>query len=153
MFWALEARFLHFIVSASRSPPGLDSKGSTFGAHLRLAPKRVDFWSSFSHSWGSLALFFGHFSSLGRTLGALGAHFLITKTVWATKGATRGKTPDKKSLFGYHFGVIFWVFFDFWGSVFKRRFLLSSETDFPWIVASFRHNFLILFCTCRHLWF
>ena len=49
-----------FIVSASRSPPGLDSKGSTFGAHFRLAPKRVDFWRSFSHSGLFLEPFLAH---------------------------------------------------------------------------------------------
>ena len=53
----------------------------TFGPHFRLAPKRVDFWSSFSYSGGSFVSFLAHFSSLGSTLAALGAHFLITKTV------------------------------------------------------------------------
>ena len=107
-----------FIVSVSRSPLGLDSKGSTFGAHFRLAPKRVDFWGSFSHLGGSFVSFLAHFSSLGSTLGALGAHFLITKAVWATKGATRGKTPDINSLFESHFEVIVWIFFDLLGLCF-----------------------------------
>ena len=102
-----------FIVSASRSPPGLDSKGSTFGANFRLAPKRVDFWGSFSHSGDSFVLFLAYFSIIGSTLAALGAHFLITKTVWTTKGAPRGISPDISSLFGSNFEAIFKVFFDF----------------------------------------
>ena len=49
------------IVSVSRSPPG-------------QAPKRLDFWSSFSQSWGSLVSRLAHFSIIGSTLGMLGAH-------------------------------------------------------------------------------
>ena len=98
---------LFFIVSASRSPPGLESKVSTFGAHFRLAPKRVDSWGSFSLSGGSFVSFLIHFLIIGSTLAALGAHFLTTKTVWTTKGAPRGISRDIKSLFGSHFGVIF----------------------------------------------
>ena len=56
----------YIIVSASRSPPGQVSK-------------RLDFWSSFSQSWGSLVSFLVHFSIIGSTLGALGAHFSVQK--------------------------------------------------------------------------
>ena len=140
-----------FIVSASRSPPGLDSKGSTFGGHFRLAPKKVDFWSSFSHSGGSFVSFLAYFSVIGSTLGALGAYFLITKTVWTTKVAPRGISPQILPLLWIHFGIVFRVFFDFLGSVLKHRFLLSSGTDFSWMLASFRHHFLIFFCAGTHL--
>ena len=58
---------------------------STFGAHFRLAPKRVHFWNSLSHSENSLASFLAHLSLLERTLGTLGANFLITKPIWATR--------------------------------------------------------------------
>ena len=40
---------------------------------------------------------------------------------------------------------MFGVFFDFWSSAFKHSFLLSSGTDFPWILAPFRHNFYRVF--------
>ena len=80
--------------------------------------------------FGSFFGYFGSFFVLGRTLGALGAHFFITKTVWTTKGAPMGISPDKVSFFGTHFGVFFGVFFDFWGSVFELRFLLNSGTVF-----------------------
>jgi len=125
-------------------------KGSTFGAHFLT---RGSFWSDFWLMFGSFFGYFGSFFVLGRTLGALGANFFITKTVWTTKGAPIGISPKMASLFWSHFGVIFRLFFDFWGSVFELRFLLSSGTDFSWILASFRHNFLIFFSTCRHLWF
>ena len=125
-------------------------KESTFGAFFH---SRGSFWSHFWLMFGSFFGYFGSFFVLGRTLGALGAHFFITKTVWTTKGAPIGISPKIYSLFGSHFGVIFRVFFEFWGSVFELRFLLSSGTDFSWILASFQHNFLIFFCTCRHLWF
>ena len=141
------------IVSASRSPPGLDSKVSTFGAHFRLAPKRVDFWGSFSHSGGSFVSFLAHFSNLGSTLAALGAHFFITKTVWTTKGAPIGISPKMASIFWSHFGVVFCDFLNLLSSVFKHRFWLSSEADFSWISVSFRHIFFVCFWICPHLWF
>ena len=136
---------LQLIVSASRSPPGLDSKGSTFGAHFRLAPKRVDFGSSFSYSGGSFVLFLAYFSSLGSNLAALGAHFFSTKTVWTTKGAPIGISPKIPSVFWSYFGVMSCDFLGFLSSVFKHRFLLSSGTDVSWILALFRHNCLIFF--------
>ena len=114
---------------------------------------RGSFWSHFWLSFGSFFRYFGQFFVLGRNLGALGANFFITKTVWTTKGAPIGISPKKVSLFGSDFGVIFGDFFGFLRSAFKHRFLLSSGFDFSWILASFRHNFLIFFCTCRHLWF
>ena len=40
---------------------------------------------------------------------------------------------------------LFSICFDFWGSVFKHRFLLSSGTDFSWMLASFRCNFWVFF--------
>ena len=125
-------------------------KESTFGV---LFQYRDCCWNHFGLIFGSFFIYFGLFFVLGRTLGALGAHFFITKTVWTTKGAPIGISPKMASLFWSHFGVIFCDFLDFLSSVFKHRFWLSSEADFSWIVASFRHHFLILFCTCRHLWF
>ena len=128
-----------------------------------LVAKRIHFWSSFSHSglfldpflahvWFIFRLFWLIFRSWAH-FGGAGSQFFITKTVWTTKGAPIGISPKMASLFRTHFGVIFRVFFDFWGSVFEFRFLLSPGTDFSWIWASFRHNFLIFFSTCRHLWF
>ena len=89
-------------------------KGSTFGVHFRI---RVALLCNFWLIFGTL---FGHFSSffvLGRTLGALGANFFITKTVWTTKGAPIGISPKMASLFWSHFGVIFGDFFVFLSSV------------------------------------
>ena len=121
--------------------------------HRFLVAKRIHFWMSFSVSGLFLELFliyfwfiFKHFGScfvLGRTLGALGANFFITKTVWTTKGAPIGISPKKVSLVGRHFGVIFCDFFNLLSSVLKHRSLLSSEPDFSWILASFRHHVLI----------
>ena len=81
-----------------------------------------------------------HFSFLGALWERWGPTFSSQKR-FETKGAPMGISPDKVSFFGTHFGVFFGVFFDFWGSVFELRFLLSSGTDFSWILASFRHNF------------
>ena len=85
-------------------------KGSTFGAHFLT---RGSFWSHFWLMFGSFFGYFGSFFVLGRTLGALGAHFFITKTVWTTKGAPIGISPKIRSLFWSHFGVIFFNFWDF----------------------------------------
>ena len=89
-----------FIVSASRTPPG-------------LAPKRVHFWSSFwlgSEKGRLLALIFSlgalfgaifgsclvyfsvilaNFSFLGALWGRWGPFFHFKKTVWTTEGAPR----------------------------------------------------------------
>ena len=54
--------FLHFIVSASRSPPG-------------QVPKKLEFGSCFSQSGGSLGSFLVDFSIIGGPLGALGDNF------------------------------------------------------------------------------
>ena len=114
-------------------------KGLTFGAHFRTRGALLcNFW-----------LIFGHWEYFG----SAGGRSLITKTAWTTKGAPRGISPKMVALCWIHFGVIFCVFFDLWGSVFKLRFLLISGTDFSWNLASFRHIFLIFVCTCRHLWF
>ena len=130
--------------------------------------QRVHFWSSFSLGsekgrllalvfslgalfgaiFGSCLVHFSvilvNFSFLG-ALWELGANFFIRKTVWTTKGAPIGISPKMASLFWSHFGVIFRVFFDFWGYVVELRFLLSPGIDFSWILASCRHNFLIFF--------
>ena len=99
-------------------------------------------------------LFFAHFGScffLGRTLGALGANLFITKTVWTTKGAPIGISPKIPSVFWSHFGLIFYDFFGFSSPVLKHSFCLSSGTDFSWILASLRHHFFTVVCSCRHL--
>ena len=75
-------------------------KGLTFGAHFRTRGALLcNFWLIF------------------RALGALwqrwGPIFLITKTVWTTKGAPRGISRDIYSLFWSHFGVIFEYFLIF----------------------------------------
>ena len=92
-----------------------------------------------------VCVIFGSFFEPWEHFWSAGGYFLIIKTVWATKGAPRGISPKILSLLWIHFGVIFRVFFDFGGSVFKLRFLLSSGADFSWILASFGHMFLIFF--------
>ena len=128
----------------------LVAKKSTFEA---LFHPRGSIWSHFWLCFGSFFRYFGQFFVLGRNLGARGANFFITKTVWTTKGAPIGISPKNVSLFGSHVGISVCDFFGFLSSVFKHRFLLSSEADFSWILASFRHNFFVLFWICRHLWF
>ena len=78
------------IVSASRSPPGLDSKGSTFGAHFRLAPKRVDFWRSFSHSGLFLEPFLAHVWFIFRL-------FSLIFRSWAHFGSAGGQLFHHKN--------------------------------------------------------
>jgi hypothetical protein len=66
-----------FIVSASRKPPGQVSK-------------RLDFWSSFSQSWGSSVSFLEYFSAPVALREHFGFIFGVTKTDWGTNGDPRG---------------------------------------------------------------
>ena len=75
----------------------LVAKKSTFEA---LFHPRGSFWSHFWLSFGSFVRYFGNLFVLGRTLGALGANFFITKTVWTTKGAPVGFPPKSPHFFG-----------------------------------------------------
>ena len=99
------------IVSASRSPPGLD-------------PKRVHFWSSFSpgsekgplleliFALGELfGVIFGSFFDPWEHFGSAGSPLFDHKTVWATKGAPRSICTKIQSFFWIHLGVIFCVLF------------------------------------------
>ena len=115
-------------------------KGSTFAALFHSRGSFLSFLFTFE---GFSGVIVGSFFVLGRTLGALGANFVIAKTVWTTKGAPIGISPKKVLIFGSHFGVRFCDFFVFLSSVFKHRFLLSSEADFAWMLASFRDHFYI----------
>ena len=117
-------------------------KESTFGA---LFHSRGSFWSNFQFIFGNFFSYFGSCFVLGRTLGALGANFFITKTVWTTKGAPMGFPPKSPHFCWSHFGVILCDLFGFLSSIFKHRFLLSSEANFSWILASFRDHFLYCF--------
>ena len=83
------------IVSASRSPPGLDSKGSTCEAHFRLAPKRVDFWSSFSHSGGLFGVIFGPFFGLWERFGSAGAPIFDHKSGLSHQRVFQEAFPQK----------------------------------------------------------
>ena len=134
--WFLES----FIVSASRSPPG-------------QAPKRLDFWSSLSQSRGSLVSFLAYFSTIGSTLGALGAYLWSPKAVWVNTGASISATPRIPLLFGTDLGVICWAFLNLLGYVFRYRFVSSSRVQISWIWTIFWHPFLTFVHTCPHLWF
>ena len=141
------------IVSASRSPPGLD-------------PKRVNFWSSFSPGSEKnplLELMFAFGKFFGVIFGLFfepWAHFesaewpfLITKAAWITKGAARSKTREIKSFLGPIRDSCFNIVLICGALFLSIVFLLCSGTDLSWIVVSCRHNVLILCYTCRHLWF
>ena len=127
-------------------------KGSTFGI---LFHTRGSFWKSFSQSRGSRESFLACFPIFGRTLGALGANF-YHKSGLDHQRRPKRDFPQYPFTFGDQFGSHFWsIFFLF---IFEALFLslvflLSSGTDFSWILASSRHIFLIFLYTCRHLWF
>ena len=128
-----------------------------------LVAKRIHFWSSFSvsglflerclvHVW----LFFRSFWLMFRSwahFGSVGGQLFHHKNGLDHQRRPNGISPKIPSLFWNHFGVIFCDFCGFLSSVFKHRFLLSSEADFSWIWASFRHHFFVSFWICRHLWF
>ena len=159
----MELRGYILIVSASRSPPGLDSKGSTFGAHFRLAPKRIDFWRSFSHSglflepflayvWFIFQLFWLIFRSWAH-FGSAGGPLFHHKN-----GLDHQRRPNRHfpqnivtfwGPFWSHFSSIFrFLGLCFWASFFvefRDRFFM----DFGFIPA----QFFDIFSTCRHLWF
>ena len=52
-----------------------------------------------------LGSFLKHLWVPGSTLGVLWAHFLNQTSVWGSKGAPRGATPEIKSPFWTHFGT------------------------------------------------
>ena len=92
-----------FIVSASRSPPGLCSDNVVRVPFLewttlehRLEHLLVSFLyilGSFLGIWGGFGTLFG---CLGTILGTLWAHILRSRMVWVARGAPRGTTPHKK---------------------------------------------------------
>ena len=65
----------------------------------------------------SLVSILVHFSIIGNTLGALGAHCSVKKQFGPPKVSQEAPTLETTSLFGIHLGVIFWTFFDFLGYV------------------------------------
>ena len=114
-------------------------KGSTFGAHFRTR--------------GDLLC---HFWLIFRALGALWERWgpiFWSQRLEPPKVLQEEFPPKYTHSLGPILKSFLECFFDFWGSVFKRRSLLSSGTDFSWIVASFRHYFLVFFYTCRHFCF
>ena len=128
-----------------------------------LVAKRIHFWSSFSLSGLFLEPFLAHVWLIFRSFwlifrswahfGSAGGQLFHHKNGLDHQRRPSGISPKIKSLFWNHFGVSFCDFFCFLSSIFKHRFLLSSEADFSWILASFRHHFFVLFWICRHLWF
>ena len=92
------------MVSASRSPPGLDPKkvlleffftlGASFGALFR--------------NRGFLEVVVGLFCDFGRTLGALGPAFSSQKR-FGPPNAPQEAKPTKYSIFGHTFGRVFFV--------------------------------------------
>ena len=115
-----------------------------------LIAKRIHFWSCFSLSGLFLepflanlfGLFFGHVGSsfvLGRTLGALGANFFITKTVWTTKGAPVGFPPKFSQFDGAIFEPVFVIFSFFWA--------LFLSIVFCWVLRPIFHGFWLHFDT------
>ena len=126
-----------------------------------LVAKRIHFWSSFSvsglflerfliHVWFIFRLFWLIFRSWAH-FGSAGGQLFHHKNGLDHQRRPSGISPKIKSLFWSHFGVSFCDFFCFLSSIFKHRFLLSSEADFSWILASFRHHFFVSFWICRHL--
>ena len=59
---------------------------------------------SYDHFLVLLGSFLKHLWVPGSTLGALWAHFLNQTSVWGSKGAPRGATPEIKSPFWTHCG-------------------------------------------------
>ena len=121
-------------------------EGSTFGAHFLT---RGFFWSHFGFMFASFFGYFGSFFVLGRTLGALGAHFFITKTVWTTKGAPIGISPKMASFFGAileSFFVIFWIC---WALFFSFVFCCVPEPIFHGCWLHFDTIFWYLFVLVR----
>ena len=180
-----EMQLIHrFIVSASRSPPGLDwilydcsLLEDLFEFIVCVFPMVWALFSSIVFGCEknpllevcfTLGAFFGAiFSSSLAYLSIILAHFSFLGALWERWGPTCSShkrfgppkvrqeefSPKNLSLLWSHFWVSFCEFFCFLSYIFKHRFLLSSGTDFPWILASFQHNFLIFVCTCPHLWF
>ena len=174
---------INIIVSASRSPPGLDwilydcslledlfelifcvfPMVWALFSRIVFGCEKIHFWSSFSPSGLFLEpflalfwLFFQIFWSICRSwahFGSAGGQLFHHKNGLDHQRRPSGISPKINSLFWSHFGVSFCDFFCFLSSIFKHRFLLSSEADFSWILASFRHHFFVLFWICRHLWF
>ena len=136
---------------------------SVFKHCFCLFAKRIHFWSSVSLSGLFLELFLAHvwliflsFSLIFRSwahFGSAGGQLFHHKNGLDHQRRPSGISPKIPSLFWSHFEVRSCDFFGFLRSVFKHRFLLSSEADFSWILASFRHHFFVLFWICRHLWF
>ena len=138
--WTIFLCFSNGLSSVFKHPFWL-RKESTFGVFVSLSgfflePFLANRWFMFRSFW-LIFRSWAHFGSVG---GQLFHH---------KNGLDHQRRPSrdfpKK-------GVFFCDFFGFLSSVFKHVFLLSSEAEFPWILASFRHNFLI-FCACPHLWF
>ena len=92
------------IVSASRSPPGQVSK-------------RLDFWSSFSQSWGLWYNFWFIFRSLG-TLWERWGPILVSKNGLGHQRCPRRRHPENKVTFWDWFGSQFLNIFRFFGVCF-----------------------------------
>jgi hypothetical protein len=124
-----------------------------------LVAKRIHFWSSFSlsglflepflaHVWFIFRLFWLIFRSWAH-FGSAGGQLFHHKNGLDHQRRPSGISPKINSLFWSNFGVSFCDFFCFLSSIFKHRFLWSSEADFSWILASFRHHFFIFFVLVR----
>ena len=119
-----------------------------------LVARRINFWSSFSLSGLFLEPFVAHvwilfrsFSLICRSwahFGSAGGQLFHHKNGLDHQRRPSGISPKINSFFWSHFGAFFCDFSGFLRYVFKHRFLLSSEPEFSWMLASFRHHFLIL---------
>ena len=130
---------------------------------LFLFAKRIHFWSSFSFSRLFLEPFLAHVWLIFRSFsvifrfwahfGSAGGQLFHHKNGLDHQRRPSGISPKINSFRWSHFGVSFCDCFCLLSSIFKHRFLLSSETDLSWMLASFRHHVFVLFWICRHLWF
>ena len=122
---------------------------STFKA---LSPSGLFLESFLAQFWLMFQIFWFIFRSWAH-FGSAGTQLFHNKNGLDHQSSTRGRSRDINSLFWSHFEVRFCDCFCFLSSIIKHRFLLSSEADVSWILASFRHHFFVLFWICRHLWF
>ena len=112
------------IVSASRSPPG-------------QVPKKLEFGSSFSQSGGSLVPFLANFRSLEALWERWGPIFDAQKRFGPPKVPQEAAPPKSTNFWGPIWELFFVHLLVCWALFLSIVFLLSSGTEFSWILAVF----------------
>ena len=144
-------QFRRLIVSASRSPPGLDPKRIHFRNSFSLGYKKGRLLELIFALGGLFCNSFGSFFKPWEHLGSAGGQLVYHKNGLDHQRCAKRHFPKIPSLFWSHSGVFFYDFFSFLNPVFKHSFCLSSGTNFSGILALFRHHFVTVVCTCRDL--